>query len=55
MSGAAGRRAARAFWPGRKVELAAGHSDDLSATTTPAERFEMVWRLTLDAWALTGK
>lgn len=29
--------------------------EDLSATTTAAERIAMVWQLTLDAWALTGR
>ncbi len=29
--------------------------DDLPATTTAAERVEMVWQVTLDAWALAGR
>ncbi|HEX2252972.1 MAG TPA: hypothetical protein VHQ65_06875 [Thermoanaerobaculia bacterium] len=29
--------------------------DDLSATTTPEERLAMVWPLTVDAWALSGR
>lgn len=28
--------------------------DDL-ASTTPAQRIEMMWQLTLDAWAFTGE
>lgn len=49
------RAAARASWPGVKLPAATTTSDDLSATTTAAERIAMVWRLTLDAWALSGR
>jgi hypothetical protein len=49
------RAAARDDWPVRKYGLGDEPSDDLSATTTAAERIEMVWTLTLEAWAWTGK
>ena len=29
--------------------------DDLSATTTAAERLAMVWPLSLEAWTLSGR
>ncbi|MFO0601195.1 MAG: hypothetical protein U0228_38150 [Myxococcaceae bacterium] len=50
------RRLARAQWPIVKTTLAdTSDAVDLRATTTMDERFAMVWRLTLDAWALSGK
>lgn len=30
-------------------------TDDLLATTTPAERLAMVWAITRDVWALSGR
>jgi hypothetical protein len=30
-------------------------SEDLSATTTAAERLGMMWRLARDAWAVAGR
>ncbi len=48
------RAAARAQWPGRKTRLAdEGAWAPLEATA--AERVAMVHRLTLDAWAMSGK
>jgi hypothetical protein len=49
------RAAARAGWPVRRFALGQEPADDLSRTTTAAERIAMVWRLTLDAWAMTGR
>ncbi len=49
------RARARASWPIRITSLDAAESDDLSATTTVAERIEMVAALTREAWALTGR
>jgi hypothetical protein len=51
----AARAMARAAWPIRRYRLGEEPGDDLSATTTAGERLAMVWELTLDAWALTGK
>jgi hypothetical protein len=51
---AASRAAARKSWPIRKFQLGEEPSDDLSATTTAAERIAMVWQLTQDAWASAG-
>ena len=45
----------RARWPVRRFPLGAEPGDDLSATTTPAERIAMVWTLTLEAWAVAGR
>jgi len=45
----------RGSWPVRRFRLGAEPGDDLSASTTPAERIAMVWTLTLEAWALTGR
>ncbi len=49
------RARARAQWPVRRVDIAdAADSSDVMTTGTPAERFAMVWALTLDAWAMRG-
>ena len=49
------RAAARRSWPIRVYNLGEEPDEDLSATTTAAERVEMVWQLTLDAWAASGR
>jgi hypothetical protein len=49
------RAAARRQWPIRGYRLGEEPGEDLSATTTAAERMAMVWRLSLDAWAMTGR
>jgi len=51
----AARRAARRDWPIRVYRLGDEPADDLSATTTAAERLAMMWPLTLRVWALTGR
>lgn len=50
-----GDRAARGSWPIRVYRLGGEPGDDLTATTTAAERLAMVWPLTLEAWAMAGK
>ena len=47
--------ASRREWPIRKYRLGEEPSDDLSESTTPAQRLEMMWPLALEAWSLTGK
>ena len=49
------RAAARRTWPVRLVALGAEPRGDLDRSTTPEERLEMVWSLTVDAWALCGR
>lgn len=49
------RAEARATWQVRKVRLGEEPSEDLSATTTAAERLAMMWRLAQDAWAMAGR
>jgi hypothetical protein len=49
------RAAARRNWPVRAFHLGEEPVDDLKATTTASERLEMVWQLTVDAWALSGR
>ena len=49
------RRAARESWPARVYRLGEEPGDDLSATTTAAERVEMVWELSARMWELSGK
>jgi hypothetical protein len=49
------RQASRGTWPVRKYRLGDEPSDDLSESTTPAQRLEMMWPLALEAWTLTGK
>jgi hypothetical protein len=51
----AARAAARRDWPIRIHKLGEEPPDDLSATTTAAERLAMMWPLTLRIWALTGR
>jgi hypothetical protein len=49
------RRAARARWPIACFRPGEEPPDDLSATTTPAERIAMMWRLTEEAWRVAGR
>jgi len=51
----ASRAKARNNWPIRKTRL--GDEDELSllSTTQPDERLAMMWQLTLDAWAASGR
>jgi hypothetical protein len=45
----------RAEWPIRRYRLGEEPGDDLSATTTPAERLAMMWRLAKEGWARAGR
>jgi hypothetical protein len=49
------RAAARKSWPIRAYRLGAEPEDDLTVTTTAAQRLAMMWPLTLDTWALSGR
>ena len=49
------RAAARRSWQVRRYELGQEPGDDLSATTTGAERVEMMWPLARDAWSFAGR
>jgi hypothetical protein len=49
------RAEARRSWPVRKHRLGEEPSEDLSASTTAAERLGMMWRLAQDAWAMAGR
>lgn len=49
------RAAARSAWPIRRFELGQEPGDDLSTTTTGAERIEMMWPLARDAWSFAGR
>ena len=51
----AARRAARSRWPVRIFRLGEEPGDDLSASTTAAERIEMVWLLSARCWELTSR
>ncbi len=42
-------------WPVRVFRLGEEPGDDLSATTTPGQRLEMVWTLRDRMWELTGR
>jgi len=48
------RAEARKNRPIRAYRLGEEPSEDLSATTTAAERIGMMWRLAQDAWAMAG-
>jgi len=52
---AAARRAARSSWPITRHELKADQTDDLSDSTTPAERIAMMKELAETAWRLAGR
>ena len=45
----------RRDWPVRVYRLGEEPSDDLSRTTSPEERLAMVWKLTLEAWSVSGR
>lgn len=49
------RARARAQWPGELTTL--DHQSDAALVLhgTPGERVAMVWRITLDAWAMSGR
>jgi len=49
------RAARRRSWPVRRYSLGGEPGPDLSETTTARERLDMVWELTLRAWALAGR
>ncbi len=44
-----------ALWPVRVFRLGEEPDDDLSASTTPGQRLEMVWTLRDRMWELTGR
>lgn len=49
------RAAARGQWPIVKTRLADESSGELVKHGTPSECVAMVWRLTRDAWAFSGR
>jgi hypothetical protein len=49
------RAASRRTWPVRFVALGAEPRDHLDRSTTPEERVTLVWTLTIEAWALSGR
>jgi hypothetical protein len=49
------RRRARSRWPIARFRLGDEPSDDLSPTTTPAERIAMMRTLAESAWRLAGR
>ena len=51
----AARAAARRSWPGRVGRLEDAEEADAPPGSSPGERIAMVWRLTLDAWAMAGR
>jgi hypothetical protein len=52
---ASSRAAARRAWPVRLVALGAEAHASLDRSTSPEERLAMVWTLTVEAWALSGR
>jgi len=50
----AARAEARRRWAGR-VTAPSAAPDELLLGRSPSERVAMVWALTLDAWAMTGR
>jgi hypothetical protein len=49
------RALARATWPGERTDLHSQSDAIFVRHGTPGERIGMVWRITLDAWASSGR
>lgn len=49
------RRRARAGWPVRMYRLGEEPPDVLPPEVSPEERLAITWRLSLEAWSLTGR
>ncbi len=49
------RAEARRSWPIKAYRLGEEPPEDLSASTTAAERLGMMWQLAQDAWAMAGR
>jgi hypothetical protein len=49
------RAQARADWPGALTTLEAQSDAIIVRHGTPAERVAMVWQITLDVWASSGR
>ena len=49
------RRVGRARWPIARFRLGEEPTDDLSESTSPAERIAMMWTLAESAWRLAGR
>jgi hypothetical protein len=49
------RAASRHAWPVRLVARGGEPRNHLDRSTTPEERLAMVWTLTVEAWALSGR
>lgn len=49
------RAPSRRTWPVRLVALGEEPRDPLDRSTTAEERLAMVWTLTVEAWALSGR
>ena len=54
MADRAERARHRQLWPIRVFKLGEEPLDDLSATTTVAERLAMMWPLAVEAWRVAG-
>ena len=48
-------RKVREGWPVRVYRLGQEPGDDLSGSTTPEQRLQMVWELTERMWELSGR
>jgi hypothetical protein len=49
------RAAARRAWPVRTYRLGDEPDDDLTSSTTPAERLSMMWPLAEACWRAAGR
>jgi hypothetical protein len=54
-TGMRSRAASHRTWPVRLVALGSEPPDDIDRSTTPEERLAMVWSLTVEAWAVSGR
>lgn len=55
VSAASDRAARRASWPGHITTLASQTDAAIVRHGTPGDRVAMVWAITLDAWASSGR
>ena len=51
----AARRSRRSNWPVRLFGLGTEPGPDLTDSTTAAERVGMMWQLTCEGWAVSGR
>ena len=49
------RASQRAKWPGRKMTLEEAAQQEPAGPVPPAQLFQVMWQLAVDAWTLSGR